>query len=175
MPELYLCAFQTRSFARLALSAALEREHRQIDDGIKSFINQPGRDTVQPTVLVAVLDMLRRHIYLEEALLFPPVRETGLALQIFVLMREHGQLWRTMHALMGLLTEEQDRGLLVDTCLQPLHQLDRHNAKEEQVFYRHADVDLPEQTSAELIRFIQAGRTPDGWVCRHSVSVDLPG
>jgi hypothetical protein len=50
-----------------------------------------------------------------------------------------------------------------------LDQLLQHNSKEEPVIYPNADTELPPQTSAELSRFIGAGRTPDGWVCQHAV------
>ena len=80
----------------LALSAALQREHREIDSEIETFIEKLDCGSVQPEPLAAAVEALRRHIYLEEVFLFPPIRETGMVMPIFVMMREHGQLWRTM-------------------------------------------------------------------------------
>ena len=120
---------------------------------------------MQPEPLTAALEALRRHICLEEVFLFPPIREAGMVMRIFVMMREHGELWRTIDALTDLLADGKDRRRLGDTCRQLLDQLDQHNSKEEPVIYPHADTDLPPQTSAELTRFIETGRTPDGWVC----------
>lgn len=151
-----------------ALSIALQREHQEIDSEIKTFIEKLERGSVQPEPLTAALKALRRHIYLEEVFLFPPIREAGMAMPIFVMMREHGELWRTVDALTDLLADGKDRRRLGDTCRQLLDQLDRHNSKEEPVIYPHADTDLPPQTSAELTRFIAAGRTPEGWVCRQA-------
>lgn len=154
------------------LSAALEREHREIDSEIQSFIGKLDRGSVRPESLAAALEALRRHIYLEEVILFPPIREAGMAMPIFVMMREHGELWRTMDTLTDLLADELadggDRRRLADTCRRLLAQLDQHNSKEEPVVYPHADIDLPPQTSAELTRFIETGRAPDGWVCRQA-------
>ena len=152
----------------LALSTALKQEHHEIDSEIETFIEKLECGSVQPELLTAALEALRRHIYLEEVFLFPPIREAGMVMPIFVMMREHGELWRTIDALTDLLADGKDRRRLGDICRQLLDQLDQHNSKEEPVIYPHADTDLPPQTSAELTRFIETGRTPDGWVCRQA-------
>ncbi|HUH72322.1 MAG TPA: hemerythrin domain-containing protein [Mycobacterium sp.] len=153
---------------RLTLSAALQREHREIDTGIETFIGKLECGSMQPEPLTAALEALRRHIYLEEVLLFPPIREAGMVMPILVMLGEHGQLWRTMDTLTDLLADGTDSRRLGDTCRQLLDQLHQHNCKEEPIIYPHADTDLPPQTSAELTRFIETGRTPDGWVCRQA-------
>ncbi|MEB3980024.1 hemerythrin domain-containing protein [Mycobacterium sp. 663a-19] len=152
----------------LALSAALEREHREIDSGIEAFLEKLDCGSLQPEPLTAALEALRRHIYIEEVFLFPPIREAGLAMPIFVMMREHGELWRTMDTLKDLLADGRDGGRLRDTCRRLLDLLDQHNSKEEPVVYPHADADVPPQTTAELTRFIETGHTPGGWVCQHA-------
>ena len=115
-----------------------------------------------------MLEALRRHIYLEEILLFPPIREARMAMRVLVMMREHGRLWRTMDTLTDLLVDGTDIRRPRDTCGQLLDQLHQHNSEEEPVIYAHAAIDLPPQMSAELTRFIQTGRIPDGWVCRQA-------
>lgn len=150
----------------LALSAFLEREHREIDSGINKFVVKLDCGSVQPESLTAALEALRRHIYLEEVFLFPLIRGAGMVMPIFVMMREHAELWCTINALTDLLADGTDSQRLRDTCRQLLLQLDQHNSKEEPVIYPHADFCLPPQTSAELARFIETGRTPDGWVCQ---------
>ncbi|AFC43189.1 MULTISPECIES: hemerythrin domain-containing protein [Mycobacterium avium complex (MAC)] len=150
------------------LSAELTREHREIDDAIEAFIEKLDCGGLQRELLTDTLVALRRHIYLEEIFLFPPLREAGIVMPIFVMMREHGQLWHTMNTLEDLLADGNDVPRLRDTCTQLLDQLHQHNSKEEPVIYPNADTDLPPQTSAELTRFIEAGRTPDGWVCQQA-------
>ncbi|MFZ0831999.1 MAG: hemerythrin domain-containing protein [Mycobacterium sp.] len=150
------------------LSAALKREHHEIDSDIAAFVEKLNFGNLRPELLTAALDALRRHIYLEEVFLFPPIRKAGLLMPIFVMMREHGELWRTMNVLTALLTDGKDSGRLLDTCNQLLSQLDQHNAKEEPVIYPHADTDVPPETSAELAWFIEAGHAPDGWVCQQA-------
>jgi regulator of cell morphogenesis and NO signaling len=80
-----------------SLAAALEREHHEIDAGIAAFTAAP--DSPQP--LVRAIRALRRHIYLEEEFLFPLLREAeaGLTAPVFVMLREHAQIWATLDSL----------------------------------------------------------------------------
>jgi regulator of cell morphogenesis and NO signaling len=150
------------------LSVVLEREHHEIDSAIAAFIEKLDGGCVQPEPLRTALEALRRHIYLEETFLFPPIREVGMLMPIFVMMREHGELWRTMGALTDLIVDRADSEQLRDTCHRLLGQLEQHNSKEEPIIYPHADSDLPALVSAELARFIEVGRIPDGWVCQQA-------
>lgn len=83
---------------------------------------------------------LRRHIYLEEQFLFPPIRAEGLTMPILVMLREHGTLWQQM-------------------------ELDQHNSKEEPIVYPHAETALAPKAAADLETFLRSGSMPEGWVC----------
>lgn len=150
------------------LSAALEREHHEIDAGIQMFIGQAAEGIRQTEPLLDALEALRRHIYLEEVFLFPPLREAGLVMPIFVMLREHGTLWQTTQTLTELVEIGADSERLLGVCRDLLAQLAQHNLKEEPVIYPRADIDLPAQTRAELTRFMETGQTPDGWVCQQA-------
>ena len=152
------------------LSVVLEREHHEIDSGVAAFVEKLDGGCLQPELLSAALDALRRHIYLEETILFPPIREAGLIMPIAVMMREHGHLWHSMDALVGLLGDPADPESLRETCHRLMGQLEQHNSIEEPIIYPHADSDLPAQVRAELIRFIEVGRIPDGWVCQQAAA-----
>lgn len=79
----------------MTIAAALEREHRDIDGCVEAFLDDPaGAADVLRTGLAA----LRRHIYLEEAFLFPPLRAAGPGDARPGDATEHGQLWRLMTA-----------------------------------------------------------------------------
>lgn len=147
------------------LSAALEREHREIDGGIEAYTAGTGTGMYDDDALLAALSALRRHIYLEEAFLFPPLREAGLMMPILVMEREHGTLWD----LMDTLTDQHDGGAapaeLVSTCAELLSVLDAHNSKEEPIIYPQADAALDAGATARLQEFIDSGTTPDGWIC----------
>jgi hemerythrin-like domain-containing protein len=145
------------------LAAALEREHREIDAGIEAFLAALERGAVEREPLERAVQALRRHIFLEEEYLFPPLREAGLFAPIFVMLREHGEIWDTTEALEAQLREGGDGA--GDACRRLLEQLDAHNAKEEPIVYPQADTVLTDAAGAGLRAFLEAGRMPDGWVC----------
>lgn len=147
----------------VTLAEALEREHRQIDGGIETFVERSTAGEPDPLPLRGALNGLRRHIYLEERFLFPPLREAGMVMPIFVMQREHRELWATMDAVEGLLADGADPKIIRETCATLLSQLDAHNSKEEPVIYTQADRVLSGDATVELQSFLDAGSLPDGW------------
>jgi regulator of cell morphogenesis and NO signaling len=148
-----------------SVAGALEREHREIDGGIETFVTllAEGKDQIEP--LLRAMAGLRRHIYLEEEFLFPPLRDAGMTMPIFVMLREHGELWDSMDALGALLGGADASETVTNSCRELLAQLDRHNTKEEPIIYAQADGILSAEASDELRAFLETGRTPEGWVC----------
>lgn len=146
------------------LSAALEREHREIDGGIEEYAAAPG----DPAPLLRAMEGLRRHIYLEEEFIFPPLREAGMMMPVFVMLREHGALWDAMAGLDELLAADTDRDALGDACRELLSQLDAHNSKEEPIIYPQADARLTPEATARLHEFLAEGRMPAGWRCEQA-------
>jgi hemerythrin-like domain-containing protein len=146
------------------LGEALEREHREIDRGIEAF-GSGDDDAVE--ALAAAIAALRRHIYLEEEFLFPPMQDE-LAIPIGVMLREHGELWRTLDALEPQLAEAGDAGVVAATCERLLAQLELHNSKEEPIFYTRADASLGPEATAELKAFLDSAQMPAGWTCRQA-------
>lgn len=143
-------------------AAALERDHREIDDGIERF----SASSQDREPLKRALAALRRHIYLEEEVLFPALRrggDAGLVAPIFVMLREHAQIWRTLDDLERALDfVARDASQL---CHQLLVQLQHHNLKEERILYPQADRTLPAPVAKRLTDFLESGHVPDGWVC----------
>ena len=145
------------------VGAALEREHREIDRGIEAFLAGPSAGQDVTAALAGALAALRRHIYLEEELLFPPLRSRLMA-PIFVMLREHGELWRTMDLIDAGLAGPAARPV-PSACTELLAQLQAHNGKEEPIVYPQADATLTAEATAELRTFLESGRIPAGWVC----------
>jgi iron-sulfur cluster repair protein YtfE (RIC family) len=142
-----------------SLAAALQREHREIDEGIAAFTAAPG----DPEPLTRAVRALRRHIYLEEEFLFPSLRaaEPGLAAPVFVMLREHAQIWAALDAL----EREPVPGAGPGLCRQLPVLLLHHNLKEERVLYPRADGALPAAAAGRLRAFLGSGELPEGWVC----------
>lgn len=142
------------------LAVALEREHREIDAGVAAFTS--GAQAGDERSLLGAIRALRRHIYLEEEFLFPLLREAEPALSapVFVMLREHGQLWQLLDSL-----EQAPGGAGLTLCRQLTVLLLHHNLKEEKVLYPQADLLLTEPAAARLREFIAAGQLPQGWTC----------
>ncbi len=147
------------------LAVALLQEHHAIDTGVEAYVAGLESDEPDPRPLLDAMSALRRHIYLEEELLFPSIHRAGLVMPILVMLREHGELWRAMDELDSLV-EAGDAGRLRTACAALLSLLDAHNSKEEPIVYPHTATDLSAEATVELARFLETGRTPEGWTCR---------
>lgn len=147
------------------LADALEREHHEIDDGIEAFTAALAIGSSQRERLLRAVAALRRHIYLEEEFVFPPMRAGGMVAPLFVMVREHAQLWTTLDALESELASDADEGVLRKRCHELMVQLQHHNPKEEQVIYPQADAVLTGTASDDLLAFMQSGQLPQGWIC----------
>lgn len=139
-----------------------------IDTGIEVFIADLEHGVVDAQPLLVAFAALRRHIYLEEQFLFPPIQKAGLMMPVMVMFREHGALWQLTDTLTELL-QGSDAPVVNDefasTCRTLLAQLDQRNSKEEPIIYPFVGNDLSEEAMAELTDFLDSGSTPDGWVC----------
>ncbi|MEO7589495.1 MAG: hemerythrin domain-containing protein [Arachnia sp.] len=145
------------------LTFALEREHHEIDAGLEAFVAGVEAGKVKLEELDRASAALRRHIYLEEAFLFPPLRAAGVMGPVLVMLREHGEIWRTLDALEQE-TDRQDNVGMTERCRELLARLEAHNAKEEPIIYPAGDARLGEDTKRELHAFIESGTMPEGWV-----------
>lgn len=151
-----------------SLAEALEREHREIDEGIEAFAVGMAAAQSRPEPLRQAIYALRRHIYLEERFLFPALREVGLVAPVFVMLREHGQIWNTLDALALDVSAGAADASTLNTCRELAVQLQHHNLKEERILYPQADQVLSASAQAELKAFLDSGELPDGWVCERA-------
>lgn len=155
------------------LSAALEHEHQIIDRGIELFadnahaeVTDEHRDALRQAVAV-----LRRHIYLEEEYLFPPLRAAGMVGPVMVMVHEHAHMWPLLDELDGCLTRDS-ADTAVQVCRELLTLLGSHNWKEERILYPQADDTLSPSDRDELTELVATAQVPDGWVCHGAVKGD---
>ena len=156
--------------ATRTLAEALEQEHREIDEGIETFTSGRATGPADSGPLTRAIDALRRHIYLEEEFLFPPLRSAGMVAPIFVMLREHGEMWKTLDALEAKLGEDGKAESVMPLCDQLVPQIQAHNAKEEPILYSQADAVLDDVAADQLRTFLDSGRMPQGWVCEKARS-----
>jgi iron-sulfur cluster repair protein YtfE (RIC family) len=150
-----------------SLSAVFEREHRQIDDWVEhvaatAVVTAPAR-----AGLTGAAALLRRHIYAEEELLFPDLREAGMLGPVLVMLREHAEIWETLDALDKAMSADPDDNAVAWICRQLLALLQAHNPKEEAILYPQAETVLGSDAVARLRSFLDVGQTPPGWTCHH--------
>lgn len=147
------------------LASALEREHQQIDQGIESFTS--GFMIGGPPSLSIAIQALRRHIYLEEEFLFPPLREgaPGLSATVLLMLREHGQLWDVLDQLEREIVTDRNGEKSFTLCRQLSGLLATHHRAEEQILYAQADGLLAKPAEVRLRGFLAYARLPDGWAC----------
>ena len=146
------------------LAATLEREHHQIDEAIAAYIASPAH-TRNPEPLVRAMNALRRHIFLEEELVFPELRHAGTIATMSVMLREHAQIWASLDALDRELRTGVDDRMVAKHCHELAVRLQHHNLKEERTIYGQADQALAGEEGAKLAALLEASELPAGWVC----------
>jgi hemerythrin-like domain-containing protein len=152
----------------LSVAEVLEREHREIDDRIAAFVAGLAGGERRTEQLRAAIDALRRHIYVEEEFLFPAVRSVGVIAPVFVMLREHGQVWRTLDDLERALGDDSHDVVLCRLCHQLTVQLQHHNLKEERILYPEADLLLAATPDARLAAVLEPVELPTGWSCERA-------
>lgn len=148
------------------LAEALEAEHHEIDQGIYAFLNGDADGLER---LHAVFTELRRHIYLEEVYLFPPLREAGMMAPVFVMLREHGEMWQVLDEIdAALAVNPAPSSSAAELCRDLLTRLDAHNSKEEPILYPELRGILSDSAAEQYLAFLEDGERPDGWVCERA-------
>lgn len=140
-------------------SNLLAVQHRQIDEGISGIVEGTG----EPQALAAALQLLREHVYLEEAVLFPPLAKEGLTMPVFVMKREHGEMWPLIVKLEAACVAGASADEMRDDAVWLMRRLKVHNPKEEQIVYAAADRYEPAHPDAPLLPAMAAAHMPDGW------------
>ncbi len=139
----------------------LAAQHHQIDQGVEGIAEGTGT----PTALAASLELLRGHLYVEEEVLFPPLAATGLTMPVFVMKREHGQMWPLIESLDAACAAGAGADDLREDARQLLQLLKIHNTKEEQIVYAAADRHEAAHPGESLVEAMAAARMPGGWAC----------
>lgn len=147
-------------------SKLLIEQHRQLDAQLLNL--QTG--AYSPTLLANTIHQLKRHIYIEEELLFPLVNSRALKMPLAVMRDEHGQMWQLMQQLSACHATQADATAPNQHCLalcQQLFQLlELHNPKEEEIIYSALDVyNANDVEPGSLAEDIANAKLPANWVC----------
>lgn len=143
-------------------SAMLEQQHRAIDAGIKPVLGGAG----SLAALQEALQLLRLHLFLEEEILFPMLEQHGVTMPVFVMKREHGQMWPVLAELLQACDGGADPATLRADCDELFKLLQMHNVKEEQIVYTAADDLAAKGLHEPLVETLDATvEVPPGWSC----------
>ncbi|HAY44287.1 MAG TPA: hemerythrin [Micrococcaceae bacterium] len=150
-----------------SLAEAFTKEHHEIDAAIEKYMATTREDPEsRAKMLLEAVSALRRHIYLEEEVVFPHLPRATLMMPLMVMHREHGELWRRMDALEKSLQGASADAPLVADCEELLSLLDNHNSKEEPIIYPLMDTALSVQEQQQAAHLLAGGALPEGWVCQ---------
>jgi iron-sulfur cluster repair protein YtfE (RIC family) len=150
-----------------SLRAVLERDHREVDIAVEGYASGTAAGTRAQLALKRAVEELRRHIYAEEELLFPSLRQAGMTGPVLVMLREHGQMWPILDTLDRELRDDASEDVLRTACGELLILLHQHNPKEEQILYPQVDQVLGVDENVAVREFLDAGQVPADWTCQH--------
>ena len=143
----------------------LTEQHRSMELGIAGLVDGSG----SRQELADAVYLLRRHIYVEEAFVFPVVeQDAGRAMALAQMRYEHGDMWPHIESAINLLAAKADLDDLLPACEAMLGLLHLHDRKEEEAIYSIADRYQPDATRPPLADLFQTSDIPDGWKCRYA-------
>lgn len=151
--------------AAAANRSLLTGQHRSMELGIAGLVDGSG----SRQELADAVHLLRRHIYVEEAFLFPVVeQDEGRAMALAQMRYEHGDMWPHIESAVALLAARADLDDLLPASEAMLHLLGIHDHKEEEAIYSIADRYHADATRPPLADLFQTYDIPDGWKCRYA-------
>lgn len=150
-----------------SVGAVLEQDHREIDQHFAAFARRLEAGRVDAELFAAGATGLRRHIWVEEELHFPPLRAAGLMGPIMVMLREHGEIWDLLDRLDAQLAASAAAPDLAATWEEVARVLEAHNLKEERILYPSGDQVIDANTAAQILAALD-GELPTGWTCEMS-------
>ncbi len=103
-------------------------DHQETDDLITGIINSRGKIDLKAASRIG--EMLRRHIFIEETILFP-VLPQKLADDVEYLEQEHGRVFRILRQI----SLEEDENIARELYSDLLQMLLEHNSYEESYIY----------------------------------------
>lgn len=143
--------------------AALELDHQRIDSGFDALIDAAKDGRVEVDLAGPPINELRRHIWIEEEIFFPPLRAAGMVGPVLVMLREHGEIWTALKELETLLATDSPEPQAILTIWGTLEAvLTAHNFKEEKILYATADQALDASVHEAVIAGLSQ-ELPEGW------------
>jgi iron-sulfur cluster repair protein YtfE (RIC family) len=144
------------------VSEVLEHDHDAIDAEFQRFREGLERGEWLDGSFGRAAEALRHHIYVEEEALFPVLRVGGLVAPVFVMLREHAEIWQALDAIEAGAGRDTARALYAMASMIAV--LEPHNSKEEQILYPASGQVLNTDDTEAIRRAFEESERPQGWV-----------
>ncbi len=148
------------------ITDVLEPEHRWIDERFERFRALLADGQVNADPFEEAAQVLHRHMYVEEEVLFPEVETRGMAGPVAVMLQEHGEICRLLNIVQDLIGKKAPPADIEDSLKAVVTVLGEHGSKEEMVLYPTADQVLVGPEFAQLVQRVREETPPEGWLCR---------
>ncbi|MEO9091697.1 MAG: hemerythrin domain-containing protein [Rhodanobacter sp.] len=140
----------------------LAEQHRMLELGIRGLVDGSG----SRQDLSEAIYLLRRHIYVEEAFLFPVIdRDQGRWMALAQMKYEHGDMWPHIESAIELLQAKASLDDLFPAAQTLLKLIEIHDFKEERAIYSVADRDVANTNHPPLESLFAVTSIPPGWRC----------
>ncbi len=147
------------------VAALLTEQHRDMEAGILGLVDGSG----SRAEVTAAVRLLRKHIYVEEAFLFPAIERDPRRWMALAQMRhEHGDMWPHIETALALLDARAALDELLPGCEAMLRCLRAHDLKEEEAIYSAVERYRPDAQHPPLESLFETDAIPDGWKCRYA-------
>ena len=133
----------------------MTKDHQDTNEILDTVLKDSIKGVVDSESIAKVTEMLRRHIYIEEEILFPALPSDNDK-DIEFLEVQHGEVFRFLKSL----NSNNNADLIKDISKKLLDLLIEHNAFEESFIYGNF-----EKLDAA---FIEKITFPVGWKCRYA-------
>ncbi len=142
----------------------LQHAHRRIEGWLIEFEEKLDEGLVELPLLESARAELRRHMYVEEKLVFPRA-EHKFKEVVALLLEGHGFIWDAAEKLWSEAHRQQDIGSLKKSTQALARLLAIHSAEEDMGIYPDLLDLLGPAASAELLRSCSVATAPQDWVC----------
>ncbi|MEO7067279.1 MAG: hemerythrin domain-containing protein [Rhodanobacter sp.] len=140
----------------------LAEQHRVMELGISGLVDGSGsRQELSEAVY-----LLRQHIYVEEAFLFPIIeQDQGRWMALSQMQSDHGDMWPHIESAIELLQAKAPLDDLFTAAQAMLKLLETHDHREETAIYSVADRYVVDANHPSLESLFVASDIPPDWRC----------
>lgn len=149
---------------RKGLIQFFQHAHHRVEGYLMDFSEQLRHGRREAEFIARAVEDLHQHMFIEEELLFPMVKE-GSAAAVANLEEEHGRICDLMEELHILLHREADQSAIQTCSTRLMGILAAHNAVEDLGIYPDLLILLGPARAEALLAEAERAEVPRDWAC----------